>query len=182
MDREKIWLQAHSHSFGIRNVCTLYRDTYGIGFGYYSVSAGTVGRMSGHNDGRADSSNGLRWAGGKGEVPGVTTLQRLRRRTDATAITMKMNGGPTEYSGGGTARRTVQRSVFEPANAVPALQDMADCVPQCRQYRNTCKNVNGGKRNKRIRTLHIGGKLTIDGLMIKIDLCYFQFFHNILQL
>lgn len=39
--------------------------------------------------------------------------------------------------GGGTPARPVQRSVFERANAVSALHDMADGVSQCRQYRNT---------------------------------------------
>jgi len=55
--------------------------------------------------------------------------------------------------GGGTPARPVQRSVFERANAVPALHDMADGGSQCRQYRNTHERRD--KRNNIIIIIYV---------------------------
>jgi len=61
---------------------------------------------------------------------------------------MKMNG--VRRGGNGTPARPVQRSVFERANAMPALLNMADGVSQCRQYRNTHE-----RRDKRNNVIYV---------------------------
>lgn len=77
---------------------------------------------------------------GRSKVTGGVNEQQLRDDYDDRMAHGHHDDNDENYrrtrGGGGTPARPVQRSVFECANAVPALHDMADDVSQCRQHRN----------------------------------------------